>query len=201
MKMRKNKTTLIIIVSIVSFLFAFVGCTSADNQIESVPMGNVAQEEIVEEVKEEPQEIVEEVEEETQEEIQEEPVEEAKEEVVEEAKVESTEEVAEEKPQEEAVADETPQEEAVVEEASQEEKEEEKVEEQVVENKPVEEPIKEEPKEEYHWILNTNTKKVHIPTCNSVKQMKEKNKKESDLSPEELKSKGYTACKNCNPFK
>jgi hypothetical protein len=80
-------------------------------------------------------------------------------------------------------------------------KEEEKVEEQVVENKPVEEPIKEEPKEEYHWILNTNTKKVHIPTCNSVKQMKEKNKKESDLSPEELKSKGYTACKNCNPFK
>ena len=76
-----------------------------------------------------------------------------------------------------------------------EEKEEEKVEPKVEENKV------EESQPEYHWILNTNTKKVHIPTCNSVKQMKEKNKKESDLSPEELKEKGYEPCKNCNPFR
>jgi len=53
---------------------------------------------------------------------------------------------------------------------------------------------------EYHWILNTNTKKVHKPSCSSVTEMKEKNKKESNLSPEELKNQGYEACKRCNPF-
>ena len=53
---------------------------------------------------------------------------------------------------------------------------------------------------EYHWILNTNTKKVHKPGCSSVTEMKEKNKSESNLSPEELKNQGYEPCKRCNPF-
>ena len=57
-----------------------------------------------------------------------------------------------------------------------------------------------EVKHEYHWILNTSTKKVHTERCSSVSDMKEKNKAESDLSPDELKAKGYTACGKCKPF-
>lgn len=49
------------------------------------------------------------------------------------------------------------------------------------------------------YILNTNTKKFHIPTCKSVKQMKEKNKKEVTSSREEIIAQGYDPCKNCNP--
>lgn len=55
-------------------------------------------------------------------------------------------------------------------------------------------------KREYHWILNTNTKKVHTEKCSSVSDIKEKNKSESDLSPDELKAKGYSACGKCKPF-
>lgn len=57
-----------------------------------------------------------------------------------------------------------------------------------------------EVKHEYHWILNTSTKKVHTERCSSVSDIKEKNKAESDLSPDELKAKGYTACGKCKPF-
>ena len=57
-----------------------------------------------------------------------------------------------------------------------------------------------EDQRKYEWILNTNTKKVHTPNCNSVKEMKEKNKKESNLSPDELREQGYTACEHCKPF-
>ena len=49
------------------------------------------------------------------------------------------------------------------------------------------------------YILNTNTKKFHIPTCRSVKQMKDKNKKDFCGSREEVIAKGYSPCKNCNP--
>ena len=48
-------------------------------------------------------------------------------------------------------------------------------------------------------VLNTNTKKFHIPTCRSVKQMKDKNKKDFCGSREEVIAKGYSPCKNCNP--
>lgn len=50
------------------------------------------------------------------------------------------------------------------------------------------------------FILNTRSKKVHKPDCSSVKQMSEKNKKETNESEEELKAQGYTACGNCRPF-
>ena len=49
------------------------------------------------------------------------------------------------------------------------------------------------------YVLNTNTKKFHIPTCRSVKQMKDKNKKDFCGSREEVIAKGYSPCKNCNP--
>ena len=50
-----------------------------------------------------------------------------------------------------------------------------------------------------HYILNTNSKKFHLPNCKSVDQIADKNKRESDKSREELIQDGYEPCKNCNP--
>lgn len=52
---------------------------------------------------------------------------------------------------------------------------------------------------EQEYILNTNTNKFHYPSCKSVKQMKEENKKEYTGTRDEIISQGYSACKNCNP--
>ncbi len=49
------------------------------------------------------------------------------------------------------------------------------------------------------YIANKNTKKFHYPSCKSVTKMKEKNKWYFDGSRDELISKGYQPCKNCNP--
>lgn len=60
--------------------------------------------------------------------------------------------------------------------------------------------VKEEPKERtYSWIINTNTLKVHTENCRHVDEKKSHFKK-SELSPDELKKKGYTACGTCKPF-
>lgn len=61
-----------------------------------------------------------------------------------------------------------------------------------------EEPEVEEP-EEITYILNTNTKKFHYPYCKSVKSMKDKNKRETTQSRDEIIRQGYDPCKNCNP--
>lgn len=49
------------------------------------------------------------------------------------------------------------------------------------------------------YILNTNTKKFHYPSCSSVKDMKDKNKLESCDTREYIISLGYVPCKRCNP--
>lgn len=49
------------------------------------------------------------------------------------------------------------------------------------------------------YILNTNTKKFHYPSCSSVKQMKASNKKEYTGSRYDLIAQGYDPCKKCNP--
>lgn len=49
------------------------------------------------------------------------------------------------------------------------------------------------------YILNTNTKKFHRPSCSSVKQMKESDKKSSSESRDALIAAGYDPCKKCNP--
>lgn len=49
------------------------------------------------------------------------------------------------------------------------------------------------------YVLNTNTKKFHLPSCSSVSDMKEKNKKEVSCSREEVINMGYDPCKRCNP--
>ena len=49
------------------------------------------------------------------------------------------------------------------------------------------------------YILNTNTKKIHLPTCDSVSEMKEKNKKEVSIGREEIINNSYSPCQRCNP--
>ena len=53
--------------------------------------------------------------------------------------------------------------------------------------------------QEAKYILNTNSKKIHRPTCSSAKKMKESNKQEYTGSKDDLLAQGYTTCGNCNP--
>ena len=53
--------------------------------------------------------------------------------------------------------------------------------------------------ESTQYVCNTNTKKFHYPDCNSVNQMSEKNRLDTDLSREELIEEGYEPCGNCHP--
>ncbi len=49
------------------------------------------------------------------------------------------------------------------------------------------------------YILNTNTHKFHIPSCGSVKQMSEANKKAYTGNRDDVIAMGYDPCKKCNP--
>ena len=49
------------------------------------------------------------------------------------------------------------------------------------------------------YIGNKNTKKFHYPYCGSVKQMSEHNKDYLNCTRDEVISRGYVSCKNCNP--
>ncbi len=49
------------------------------------------------------------------------------------------------------------------------------------------------------YILNTNTHEFHIPSCSSVDQMKESNKKAFNGTRDEAIAQGYDPCKRCNP--
>ena len=47
------------------------------------------------------------------------------------------------------------------------------------------------------YILNTNTKKIHLPDCRSVKDMAEHNKLECESTLSDLKQQGYSPCGRC----
>lgn len=69
---------------------------------------------------------------------------------------------------------------------------------------PSPEPEKQEPAtgseaSQADYILNTNTKKFHYPTCSSVNDMKEKNKQEFFGTRDEAISNGYFPCGRCKP--
>ena len=49
------------------------------------------------------------------------------------------------------------------------------------------------------YVLNTHTKKIHLPSCSSLKGMKEDNKAYYKGSKDELIDNGYEACGNCKP--
>lgn len=52
---------------------------------------------------------------------------------------------------------------------------------------------------ERDWILNTNTKKFHYPSCSSVGQMKDKNKWAYTGNRESVIDMGYDPCGRCKP--
>lgn len=49
------------------------------------------------------------------------------------------------------------------------------------------------------YVLNTNTKKFHSPSCSSASDIKEKNRAEFTGSRQELIDDGYSPCGRCNP--
>lgn len=49
------------------------------------------------------------------------------------------------------------------------------------------------------YVLNTNTKKFHYPTCSSVNRIKDSNKEYYTGSREDLIARGYEPCGNCKP--
>lgn len=53
--------------------------------------------------------------------------------------------------------------------------------------------------DQWKYVLNTNSKKIHYVHCGSVNRMSEKNKEYSNLSREELMEQGYEPCGNCKP--
>ncbi|MBS6955583.1 MAG: MBL fold metallo-hydrolase [Enterocloster asparagiformis] len=57
-------------------------------------------------------------------------------------------------------------------------------------------PITEAQKSGLTYVLNTKTKKFHNPWCGSLPT---KNRKDTDMSREEIIADGYTPCKKCNP--
>lgn len=48
------------------------------------------------------------------------------------------------------------------------------------------------------FVLNTNTKKYHVPTCSSVSDIKDKNKAFYTGTVSEVEAMGYVACKRCH---
>ena len=71
------------------------------------------------------------------------------------------------------------------------------------ENDPFQAPSLENPdpsgEHDCDYVVNKNSGKFHLPECDSVKQMKEKNKWYYVGDREDLIEMGYTPCKNCNP--
>lgn len=55
------------------------------------------------------------------------------------------------------------------------------------------------PEEACTYVLNTNTRRFHDPTCASVGAMKEKNRRDFTGPREELIEQGYIPCGNCKP--
>jgi len=62
---------------------------------------------------------------------------------------------------------------------------------------PKEDPV--QPSAGTDYVLNTNTKKFHYPSCRSVKQMSEKNKSFYTGTREEVIDMGFDPCGNCHP--
>ena len=54
-------------------------------------------------------------------------------------------------------------------------------------------------KQESTYVLNKNTKKFHVPSCSSAKDITEENKEIYKGSREDLVSQGYEPCGRCHP--
>lgn len=51
--------------------------------------------------------------------------------------------------------------------------------------------------EEFDYVLNTDSKKIHLPSCHYAESMKDTHKEYSNETLEELIGKGYTKCGSC----
>ena len=49
------------------------------------------------------------------------------------------------------------------------------------------------------YVLNTNTKKFHVPGCSSVNKMKAANRQDVESTRSDLLAQGYEPCQKCNP--
>lgn len=49
------------------------------------------------------------------------------------------------------------------------------------------------------YVLNTNTKKFHVPGCSSVNKMKAANRQDVESTRSDLIAQGYQPCQKCNP--
>ncbi len=56
-----------------------------------------------------------------------------------------------------------------------------------------------EPTGSVTYVLNTNSKKFHLPGCPSVEKIAEKNRQDYTGSRADLAAQGYEPCKQCNP--
>ncbi len=52
---------------------------------------------------------------------------------------------------------------------------------------------------EITYVLNTNSKKFHLPECESVSLMSRQNRRDTTMSYDEVIEAGYVPCKNCHP--
>lgn len=55
------------------------------------------------------------------------------------------------------------------------------------------------PQPEKDWVLNTNTGKFHIPSCSSVKDIKEGNRRDVHMTRDAVIAQGYQPCGKCHP--
>ncbi len=59
---------------------------------------------------------------------------------------------------------------------------------------------KEEPDEvPTHYIVNTSSKKFHLPTCSGAKVIKESNREEREFNRDALIEEGFSPCGTCKP--
>ncbi len=53
--------------------------------------------------------------------------------------------------------------------------------------------------QQQQYVLNTSSKKIHLPSCGAVQSVKEENKRVVYETKETLIEQGYEACKSCRP--
>ena len=52
---------------------------------------------------------------------------------------------------------------------------------------------------EHSYMINTNTKKFHLPDCSSANDIADQNRETTDQTRDELIAEGYEPCGRCNP--
>ena len=67
------------------------------------------------------------------------------------------------------------------------------------ENTPAPEPQQNAPQSQCDYVLNTNTKKFHLPSCSSADDIKATNRQEYSGNRDDLIAQGYVPCKRCDP--